>query len=177
VNLDAVGKTLKRQRATIDLDNVRAYALRIRKQLRDGDHILDIGCGVGVVDVAIAEVVRARFTLIDRTGMDKSRPSWSANGYPANDLAITRQVVADNGIDAEVVDIAAYDWRGPVDVVISTLSWGWHYPVGLYRERVLRLGPRVIILDCRDLKATFDGYERVDKFTMNRKERTLVFRR
>lgn len=164
---------LSRQRNTFDVDNIRAYALRVRKYLRDGDHIVDIGCGFGFVDVALAELVKARFTLLDKTG-DEQRQTFSPRGYAHNDLDITRQVTATIG--AEVMDIAKYGWEGPADVVLSTLSWGWHYPLSLYRDRVMAMKPRAIIVDLREAQV-IPGYRAIDAFTINRKETTMVFRR
>lgn len=164
---------LKKQRTTFDQDNIDAYALRIRKYLRDGDHILDIGCGFGFVDLAIAKHVDATFTLVDKTG-DEKPVSFSPRGYAHNDLEMTRRNV--RSLDATVQDARSFSVTRPVDVVISTLSWGWHYPIGVYRDKVLALKPRVIILDLR-MPDGFAEYAPIDQFTINRKENTVVFRR
>jgi SAM-dependent methyltransferase len=164
---------LEKQRNTFDLDNIRAYALRVRKHLSSGDHILDIGCGFGYVDLAIAELVEARFTLVDLTGNGHAK-GYSAEGFAHNDLSITREVVSE--IDATVIDARHDKWPSSADVVMSTLSWGWHYPLSVYLERVRAMKPRIIIADLRE-PAKISGYAEIDGFTINRKERTTVFRR
>ena len=58
----------------------------------------------------------------------------------------------------------------------STLSWGWHYPIDVYLNRVLEIKPDYIILDTRN-KVNIENYQIVDSFRINRKESTVVFER
>lgn len=170
---------LRRQRTTYDADNIAAYALRVRKYLKPGDRVLDIGCGFGLVACALADVVAGlRFVLLDKTG-DEPAVAFPARGYVHNDLAVTRRVAEQ--LDAVVSDVDDYGWTDPVDVVISTLSWGWHYPVTMYSDRVIALQPHAVILDVRnrdDVRVLCDAhYKIVDDFRVNRKETTVVLER
>lgn len=163
---------LAKQRTTLDLDNIRSYAYRVRKYFKPGDHVIDLGCGFGLVDLVLNALMPGlRFTMLDLTGNDPHR-KMSAGGYAHNDLETTRQVAKD--LNALVVDVNEYRWNDPADIVMSTLSWGWHYPIKLYIDQVLSVKPRTIITDLRK-KQEIGGYEIVDRFTINRKEKTHVF--
>jgi SAM-dependent methyltransferase len=124
--------------------------------------ILDVGCGLGGIDVLLFDHYRRdpdlRFFLLDRTQIDDQI------GYGYRDRAdfynsfeMTRAVVTGNGVPASSVatlearDDAGIDLSQQVDLVISLISWGFHYPVATYLDRtyeLLRPGGR-LILDVR----------------------------
>ena len=125
--------------------------------------ILDIGCGVGGIDIPLFEHYgRPRdlqFYLLDKTSTTPQvYYGFQARGAYYNSLAITRKLLESNGIPAasihllEATDDCRITLPGPLDLVISLLSWGYHYPVETYLPAVHRLlAPGgTLILDVRE---------------------------
>lgn len=122
--------------------------------------ILDIGCGIGGIDVLLNRHYAARqptFYLLDKTQVDSVYYGFKSRGAFYNSLEVAKEVLTANGVASEnVVLVQATDDNrieiaGPIDLVISLISWGFHYPVGTYLERVhelLRPGG-YLILDVR----------------------------
>lgn len=165
------------QRSIFDLDNMCAYAWRVRKYFVNASTAIDLGCGIGYQTHQIAKLVpEVHFDMLDKTGVEKPN-QYTDTGYLHNNLEMTLDYVLKNSINASVWDVDEYQWNKPVDVVLSTLSWGWHYPIELYIARVLFVKPTYIIFDNRLKQAPeIENYTIVDGFTMNRKEKTLVYK-
>ena len=166
----------KLQRNTLDTDNLIAYAWRTRKYFSDAQVAIDIGCGIGYQTEQIAKLnPNCQITMLDKTGIE-DRINFSEKGYAHNDLNLTREYIQD--YNCLVYDIDAYAWDTQADVVYSTLSWGWHYPVDLYIDKVLAINPKYIIFDCRDKNPpVITNYNKCDSFRINRKENTIVYQR
>lgn len=164
----------QRQRTTFDHDNMIAYAWRIKKYFNNCSVATDIGCGIGHQTVKLADLLPdIHFIILDKTGNETS-VNYSQFGYIHNDLELTKSYTK-NFKNISVYDIDCYSWDHPSQVVYSTLSWGWHYPIDLYIEQVLTLSPNFIIFDSRDKEIIIPEYKIVDHFKMNRKENTLVY--
>ena len=161
------------QRNIFNEDCLVAWAYRTRRYFQDCKSALDIGCGIGY---QTAEICRLHPNMhvycIDKTGIDK-QVSYSQTGYSHNDLAFTQDYL--KNYNCSVYDSDDYTWDLPIDVVYSTLSWGWHYPIALYLKQVLQLKPRYIIIDQRQQNETIPGYRCIDQFQINRKELTRVY--
>lgn len=108
--------------------------------------VLDIGCGVAGIDVLIQEHYRPddlEIHLLDKTQTDE-RVFYGFESTAAfyNSLEVARNLLVSNGIPEERIHAieAGADHRigieGEVDLVISLFSWGFHYPVSTYLERV-----------------------------------------
>jgi hypothetical protein len=122
--------------------------------------IADIGCGVALFDVLLAwhyeGKVSPRFLLVDKSQKGKVFYGFEETGAFYSSLEITDRIASLNGI-------APSDWitipappraLGPphgVDLVISLISWGFHYPVSVYLQKVLDSLSEagVLILDLR----------------------------
>lgn len=137
--------------------------------------VLDIGCGIGIVARSLSHACDGKLslTLLDKTGDDPHVPV-SPEGYRHNDLDITRRWVED--LNATVHDVDEWDWSQRQDIVMSTLSWGFHYPVELYLDRVMALDPRLIIVDVREV-VELPGLIILDKFHIWGKATTVVYGR
>lgn len=163
----------QRQRTTFDQDNMIAYAWRVKKYFVNCSIAIDVGCGIGYQTAELSKLLPdVHFIMLDKTGDDTSI-NYSNTGYIHNNLELTKQY-AEKHINGSVYDIDEYNWSHSAQVVYSTLSWGWHYPVELYIDTVLKVEPRYIILDTRD-KVKIPNYKIVDGFRINRKENTTVF--
>ena len=132
----------------------------IRPSLPDrARNILDIGCGVGAIDVLLYRHFRGRddvqIYLLDKSRVE-SRVSYGFHREEIfyGSLDVTRSVLTENGIPTENIHLreATEDHRidvpGELDLVLSLASWGFHYPVSVYLDRVyslLRPGGRAIV--------------------------------
>jgi SAM-dependent methyltransferase len=109
--------------------------------------VMDIGCGLGGIDVLISRHYghEASFVLIDR---DEFAPhpyyGFRQIGAAYNSLDETRSFLRSNGVVAEsltTVNVAVepFPQDARVDVVLSLLSWGYHYPIEAYLDDVCRV--------------------------------------
>ena len=171
--MQPTNEILNLQRNIFDIDNMTAYAWRVKKYFaRPTYSALDIGCGLGFHTEQIAKLCNhVHFTMIDVDGVDQP-VNFSPAGYAHNSI---QEAKARCNFNCEVMLVDDYAWQNSIDVVISTLSWGWHYPLSLYMDRVLQLQPVYIIVDQRDIRDTIPGYDKIDSFTINRKETTIVY--
>ncbi|PLS79248.1 MAG: hypothetical protein CYG59_14275 [Chloroflexi bacterium] len=123
--------------------------------------ILDIGCGVAGIDVLLHRHYgnpSPHFYLLDKSHVEKA--VWylfKSDGAFYNSLDVVKQVLRTNGIAEDHIHVreATNDYRmpldTPMDLVLSLLSWGFHYPVAPYIRAVHRLlrNNGVVILDVR----------------------------
>lgn len=123
----------------------------MKPYLVPGD-VLDIGCGLATTSVLIQRHCGGHLHLLDGTGNGKRWANYGATMQPYNDRALTELMLRSNGVtDFTWHDVGATALP-PVDVVVSLISWGWHYPVQAYLKAVaaaLRPGGR-LILDLRE---------------------------
>jgi SAM-dependent methyltransferase len=121
--------------------------------------VMDIGCGLGGIDVLIDRHYGGRptFSMVDKDGSSpRIYHGFEAEGAFYNELSATREFLAMNGVDGSRVrtfdvNAGAFPEETGFDVVLSLLSWGFHYPVATYAEAVRsRLSPSgVLVLDVR----------------------------
>lgn len=130
--------------------------------------VLDIGCGLAGIDVLLDRHYAKQapsFFLLDRTHVEEDVfYMFEDKGAFYNSLELTEQVLAANGVDdARVHLLDATDGNdipiaGQVDLALSLLSWGFHYPVATYLNTVYELlndGGCVII----DVRKGTDGLD------------------
>lgn len=142
-------------------DMEREYAI-LKPHLPEHAHaILDIGCGVAGIDVLLAKHYRQdkpKIYLLDKTEMP-SRVYYGLEqkGCYYNSLDIAKDVLIKNGvapgdvITQEVGNDYGIRFHEKPDLVISLISWGFHYPIATYLDQVyaiLKPGG-VLILDVR----------------------------
>ena len=138
--------------------------------------VIDIGCGIAGIDVLIAaRYPQASLFLLDRTKTDqKIYYGMNERGAFYNSLDISRKVLEMNGVAPGRIHTQEATGRNEVmfeeafDVVLSLLSWGFHYPVSSYLAAVYeKLKPAgVLILDIRkgsggekEIERRFGSYE------------------
>jgi len=165
----------QRQRTVFDQDNMTAYAWRVRKYFVNCNTAIDIGCGIGYQTAELSKLLpNVHFIMLDKSG-NEDPVSYSELGYVHNNLVLTKQY-AKKHVNGSVYDVNEYNWSSSAQVVYSTLSWGWHYPIELYLDQVLEIAPRYIIIDARK-NIDIQNYQPIDSFRINRKENTYVFER
>ena len=134
---------------------------RIEKYLpQHAESVLDVGCGVAGIDVFVSNHYKngVDVCLIDKTHVDKSiHYDFHNSGSFYSSLDIARSVLEMNGTPKEKVHVQEATPDSDVlfsrrfDVVISLISWGFHYPVATYLDAVYgKLNDNgVLIIDIR----------------------------
>jgi len=121
------------------------------------EHMLDVGCGIAGLDVVLYQHYRSnpglKITLLDHND-PRTLPRYgfleSSEFY--NALDVSKAVLLHNRVPTnvfETLDAADDEFPGgPLDLVVSIASWGFHYPISAYLDRVHRAlapGGRVIL--------------------------------
>lgn len=135
--------------------------------------VLDVGCGLAGIDQFIYEHLRGNdpsFYLLDRTQVEQRVwYSFKAEGAFYNSLDLARANVIRNGVPENRVHCIEAPNDGnldgfvrSVDLVISTISWGFHYPIRTYLESVSRImsdGGVLLV----DIRTGTDGLKELDR--------------
>ncbi len=135
------------------------------------DSILDIGCGVAGIDVMISNYYKNKINvyLLDKTLVDKKvfyKFEKRASFYNSLDLA--RKILEINGVASasihtqEATANNKIKFKTNFDLIISLISWGFHYPVEIYLNEAyakLKKGGVLII----DIRKDTGGVELVKK--------------
>lgn len=158
-----VESTLRRtQIKRMYLADMESEYLSIKKYLpAECSSILDVGCGVAGIDLFLAEHYADH--NVEVILLDKSEISddlyYLFERTPAfyNSLSIAKQLLVANGVAEESVtllevnDDNTIEVDRKIDLVLSLISWGFHYPVDTYLSQVHELlsDHGVLILDVR----------------------------
>jgi SAM-dependent methyltransferase len=122
-------------------------------------HVLDIGCGLAGIDHFVDRHYKGSATihLLDKNGVsDQVYYLFHDQAAYYCSLEMARTFLVFNGVSADRVvlhDVAkkGFPRRVQFDLMLSLISWGFHYPVSAYLKHVRRwLAPSgVVILDIR----------------------------
>lgn len=124
---------------------------------KDAKNILDIGCGMSWIDVFLSKHYdhKIKIHLADKHGVSpkilsgfathKDEFSHYHNFDYAIELLTINDVPKENIIQHNLLrkDLPTDEF----DIVISLLSWGFHYPISNYRPNLSKNG--IIIVDVR----------------------------
>jgi glycosyltransferase involved in cell wall biosynthesis/SAM-dependent methyltransferase len=166
----------KRIKRLFSEDIAREYAA-IKNFLPEHTHaVLDIGCGVAGIDVMLYRHYKTQNRTIDLYLLDETELNQKvyygfekkASFY--NSLSIAKLLLASNRIESKNVHVQEINsdykinFSTKFDLVISLISWGFHYPVSTYLDQVYNLlKPNgVLIMDIR--KGTGEEKMLKDKF-------------
>ena len=135
--------------------------------------ILDIGCGIAGIDIFLSRHYRNKVNiyLLDKSQMDQNLYFYfEKKGSFYNSLQLSKKVLEDNGVDPkkiytqEATEDNRITFRNKFDIIISLLSWGFHYPVSVYLDEAykkLEKGGIMII----DVRKNTDGEKEIkEKF-------------
>ncbi len=135
----------------------------------DAPKVLDIGCGMAGIDVLLDRHYQcsAKFSLLDKQGASEKINAGFNNRAEDfahyHDFGAALSLLKENGVSVDgirCIDIASQKFpRGTFDIVISLLSWGFHYPIATYLPKVQKGG--VIIADIR---RDTDGEKQLAKY-------------
>ncbi len=162
-----------------DLLSVRPHLPKFCKR------ILDIGCGVGGIDLYLYNHFKGltELHMLDYSRISKSvYYGYQHEGAVYNSLDLTADFLKLNGVDKK--KIAVYDAEnkfpsGKFDIILSILSCGFHYPVETYIEKIKAVKSGIVILDIRknsgQIKLLQDNFESVEVIADYSKcERVLI---
>lgn len=119
--------------------------------------LADIGCGQAFIDLLIYRRFGCNLMLIDIEESPDVHFGFGDDGAGYADLANARAFLVANGVpDAAIRTInprkSALSDAGAVDMAISLLSCGFHYPVETYDGFFKSQVKKAILLDCRNGK-------------------------
>jgi len=146
-----------------EADTAKSYTKDIKKDYdsvkehlpEKCDSILDIGCGIGGIDLMLYNHYNGNvfLNMYDfRTTSNDIYYGYRSHGAVYNSLELTRDFLTMNGVKRDSFEI--YDAHGSFieqdyDIIISLLSCGFHYPVETYLQQIKKCSPKVVILDIR----------------------------
>jgi SAM-dependent methyltransferase len=140
------------------------------------ENILDIGCGMAGIDIFLFQHYQSD-TKIDYFLFDKTEINQKVfYGYKEksafyNSLILAKSFLRLNGIDESKIHLIEVPSNNKIsidcsfDLVISLISWGFHYPLSQYLDNVYELLNEngTLILDLR--KTTQDKVILQDRFS------------
>jgi len=158
-------------------------------ELPDELRLLDIGCGIGVMDVLwCRRVPVSRLALVDIETTNVKHHGYRNEGAGYNSLATAAAFVADNipaGTRIETVNPNIRDVRSlgcNFNLITSYLSCGYHYPAATYLEvfRTMLAPGGQIVIDLRlgqDHRPLFDAFEIRREISVHADRRRVVLSR
>jgi len=123
--------------------------------------IADIGCGYGFFDLFAAKALKCKVVLIDLEQNEHRHFGFKEEGAAYSSLKIARQLLVANNVPAKNIECVnprdtSPEKIKPVDLIVSFLSCGFHYPVDTYLpmlDKALKPGGAAIF----DLRATTES--------------------
>jgi SAM-dependent methyltransferase len=122
--------------------------------------ILDIGCGIAGIDLLLYRhyhACQSELSLLDKDLLsEKIYYGYKSSGAFYNSLSIAQTFLTANAVPSSKIliydpDADGFPRRERFDLIISLISWGFHYPVETYLEEVhgSLADDGVLILDLR----------------------------
>lgn len=103
--------------------------------------VLDIGAGLGGINVYLSETFPdAKFWLLDKQGDTGSKIGWheSMEDFGSyNSFNETKKFLTANGVSPNRYILTEEFPKVDFDLIMSSLSWGFHYPVSSYIDNVM----------------------------------------
>lgn len=120
--------------------------------------VLDIGCGLAGIDLFLYRHYGGQVDLhlLDRDGISELYYGFHAEAAFYNSLSMAESLLTLNGVSKDRVttyNVGQTDLPDSVrfDLIISLISWGFHYPVSTYSDLVKKslVAGGTVILDIR----------------------------
>ena len=139
------------------------------------DSLLDVGCGLAGIDLLLhRHYGNPSVSLLDREGVsDTVYYGFKDEAAHYASLDHARRFLEANGVPADSVhtfdaDRDGYPADGAFDLIISIVSWGFHYPLDTYLadvERTLAPGGTLIV-DVRENTGAEEALGRLGPVTL-----------
>lgn len=162
--VDKLGAKIAQRAAAVIYEEYLALE-ELLKEL-EPKRLADIGCGYGFFDIFAAKATKAEIVLIDLEENEHRHFGFRDEGAAYSSLKVARQLLVANNVAPE--HIACVNPRDtppediePVDLIVSFLSCGFHYPIDSYLpmiDKALKLGGAAIF----DLRSK-GGSQQVEK--------------
>jgi len=134
-------------------------------------NLLDIGCGIGGINIFLSQHYKSPETThycLDKTQTDTIYYGFKERAAFYNSLEFTKDFLSMNGIKKINLLLAnennTIETNENFDLILSLISWGFHYPVETYIDQAythLNCGGHLII----DIRKKTQGLEIIkDKF-------------
>jgi len=151
------GSKIDEDYSNIMNEEAKSLIEKIPSQTRS---ILDIGCGIAALQVYLYRLLnKPDIYLLDKTELEsKVWYMFEPKGAFYNSMELASDVLTSNGIpDQKIKTLEAPDdgiinlETGSIDFVISTISWGFHFPVSTYLKSVVNVLSEngILIIDIR----------------------------
>ena len=145
-----------------------AISLHLPSQVKS---ILDIGCWIAGLDIFLDNLISPeKIFLLDKTHTEqKVWYNFKEKGAFYNSLELARETLTLNGVSPSKIKLISAPDDGviplddhSIDVIVSTYSWGFHYPIKLYIDSVHKLlsNEGTLIVDIRKNSL---GFQELDK--------------
>ena len=141
---------------------------------KDIHAVMDIGCGIAGINIFLYDFLnKPKIFLLDKTKIEKK--IWymfEKKGAFYNSLELAQNTLQTNGVDSKDIKLIEAPENGIIsvkdnfiDLIISNLSWGYHFPVSNYLSSVEKILTKkgMLIIDIRKntegeeiLKTKFD---------------------
>ena len=111
--------------------------------LNDNASILDIGSGVGLIDLVLYKYLQqpGKFYLIDKGSEEDSKKviQWGVDHGFYNDWNVLYDLARHSEININYFELLQPDspWPASLDLIMSSNSYLWHYPLETYWSRIL----------------------------------------
>lgn len=107
------------------------------------DDVLDIGCGLAGIDLFLYRHYgsRVHLHLLDRDGISDTYYHFHDQAAFYNSLATALALLEDNGVAPEHIHTYEVTRDGfpaarQFQLILSIISWGFHYPISTYADEV-----------------------------------------
>ncbi len=131
--------------------------------------VLDIGCGIAGINLFLHDHYKhnINFYLLDREQTDQHiYYGFNKRGSFYNSLSVAKEFLTLNGIlDSNIFLLQANPQNSinldeEIDLVVSFISWGYHYPISTYLDEVHSILKKSGILIV-DVRKNTDGYSQL----------------
>ena len=103
--------------------------------------VVDVGCGIAVPDLLMSQVNKnTEFYLVDKNVLEKTSGNYYENNHHGyNSWDVVEDAISNSNINRSRFNFLSPEsmWPEEVDLVLSTYSWCWHYPVETYWSNVM----------------------------------------
>jgi hypothetical protein len=131
-------------------DTISDICINIKKSL-------DIGSGIGGIDFFIAKNnENCQINLLDKSKIEENvYYGFKEKGAFYNDLELAEKFLKINSVENEIKSYTPesdFSQLNDIDLVISLISWGFHYPIDTYIKLLEDVSKKdtILIIDIRN---------------------------